>query len=219
MIISLEGNIGSGKEAFISFMKKYFNDDILYFEDTVYNWEDKELLHNFYKDPSRWAFTVEVYSTTQKCHRFVESDLFMNKLVITKRSPMSDKACFVKACKQMKYMTEKEVRVYNSILNTFNIPMYDGVIYLRSNTNRCYENIISKQTGIEKTIDFNYIQTLNTNYDIWIKELKKDDIVILDLDIEQYRELDGNEMLQETLLNSITSTFPCMKQYLKTGFK
>ena len=56
-LISIEGNIGSGKEEFIQFFNKYFTDDIIYIENCVYNWQSKSLLNNFYKNPSRWAFS------------------------------------------------------------------------------------------------------------------------------------------------------------------
>ena len=114
-LISLEGNIGSGKESFVQFFKKKFdNNNIISLNDSIYNWENEKLLHDFYKDPKRWAFTLEIYSTQQKCKslntlRFNKNE---NQIILTKRSPISDKECFVKTCKKMEYMDDKEIEIY-----------------------------------------------------------------------------------------------------------
>jgi len=73
-IISLEGNIGSGKEQFIDFFKKYFTEELVFLDDSIYNWEDESLIKNFYKDPTRWSFTMEVHSTIQMFCKILFSD-------------------------------------------------------------------------------------------------------------------------------------------------
>jgi deoxyadenosine/deoxycytidine kinase len=214
-IFCLEGNVGAGKEILIQFFKRYFKDDLIFFEDSVYNWDDHQFLKEFYKDPKRWAMTMEIYSTTQKCKRFKEFNTSDNQIVITRRSPMSDKECFVKACVQMGFMTQKEFQIYESVFQTFQMPKYNGVIFLRSNTNKCLENIVSKKLGLEKMINFDYIQKLNKNYENWIIELKKQNVNILEIDMERFRDLDGNERNQETLLDIILTRFPEFKTHLK----
>jgi deoxyadenosine/deoxycytidine kinase len=215
-IISLEGNIGSGKDNFIQFFKKYFNENIYFLEDSVYNWEDETLLKNFYKNSERWAFTLEVQSTIQKIKNLqsIYNNLDKDKILITRRSPLSDKMCFVTSCKQMNYMTSKEVEIYNNLFETFNIPKYQGIIYLKSNVNKCYENIISKQTGIDKGINFDFIQKIHNNYQKWIQELKNENV--LEIDIEKFRDLDGNEKIQEQLLQLILDKFPILTNHLKS---
>lgn len=217
IIISLEGNIGSGKENFIQFMKKAFKDNVSFLEDSIYSWDNENLLKNFYKDPSRWAMTLEIHSTTQKCRRLQENieNSAPPKVLITRRTPISDRECFVKSCMQMKYMSPKEAEIYNNLFETFKIPKYDGVIYLKSNVNKCYENIISKHTDVEKIIEFDYIQRLHTNYENWIHGLKKENIPVLEIDIEKYRNIEGNEKTQEHLMELIIGVFPDLKEFLK----
>lgn len=215
-LISLEGNIGSGKESIINLIKKYFTDDITFFDDTIYNWENETLLKNFYKDPERWAFTLEVYSTSQKCKRLKNLNYDNDFVIITKRSPISDKECFVKTCEEMEYMTKKELDIYNNLFETFKIPKYKGIIYLKSNINKCYENIITKQTGLENIINFKYIQTLNNIYEKWIDKLIKENIPVLVIDIEKYRDIDGSERMQEELVSILIDYFPFLKNFIKT---
>ena len=46
-LISIEGNIGSGKSDFIRFLQKYFRDNISYSEECVFTWENEELIKGF----------------------------------------------------------------------------------------------------------------------------------------------------------------------------
>jgi deoxyadenosine/deoxycytidine kinase len=217
-LISLEGNIGSGKESIIQFFRKYFKESVIFMEDSIYNWENEKLLKDFYKNPSRWGLTLEIYASIQKYKRLQEITENLenkNNLIITRRSPMSDKECFIKAFNNMKYVDEKENSIYEALFETFNIPKYNGIIYLKSNVNKCYENIISKQETFEKIIQFEYIQKLHQHYERWISNLISENIPIVIIDIEKYRDIDGNEKLEENLLNLLLHSFPILKKYLK----
>lgn len=212
-IISLEGNLGSGKEQFIDFFKKYFTDDLLFLDDSLYTWENENFLKNFYKDPKRWSFTLEIYSTIQKYQNLLKLNDNISKVVITRRSPISNRECFVKTCKEIGYIDEKEYSIYNELFNTLKIPKMQGVIYLKSNVNRCYESILSKKHN--KNINFNFIQKLHNNYELWIECLKKEKIPVLTINIDNFRDIEGNEKTQEKLLSLITEKFPCIKDCLK----
>lgn len=212
-IISLEGNLGSGKEQFIEFFKKYFTDDLLFLDDSLYTWENENFLKKFYKDPNRWSFTLEVYSTIQKYQKLLKVDETFSKVVITRRSPVSNRECFVKTCKEIGYIDEKEYSIYNEMFNTLNIHKMQGVIYLKSNVNKCYESILSKSQN--KNINFNFIQKLHNNYELWIECLKKEKIPVLTINIDNFRDIEGNEQTQEKLLTLITEKFPCIKECIK----
>tara|TARA_B110000211_G_C13824662_1_gene440808 strand:+ start:24 stop:692 length:669 start_codon:yes stop_codon:yes gene_type:complete len=216
-IISIEGNIGSGKESVLNVLKKYLKDDVTFLEDTVYNWNDKSLLSNFYKNPERWSFCIQIQSITQKYKRFME--ILPHKksefVMFTHRSPMSDKSCFKKACTDMKYMTDKENEIYNSVFETHRIPKFHGLIYLKSNVNMCYENIISRKDKMENGLNFDFINRINDNYETWINKLKEENVVILEIDIEEYRDIEGNELLEERLMEMILKKFEILKHTKK----
>lgn len=214
-IISIEGNIGADKECVINVLRKYLNEDVIFIDDSIYNWKDTVLLSNFYKIPERWAFCVQIQSITQKYKRFIEilphkkSDFLM----FTHRSPMSDKYCFEKSCRELKYLNDKENEIYNSVFETQRIPKFHGVIYLKSDVNRCYENIISKNDKIEKNINFDFIRQIDKNYELWITKLKEENIPILEIDVENFRDMEGNEMMEEKLIKLISDKFSVVKNY------
>lgn len=211
-LISIEGNIGSGKEEFMQFFKKYFTDDIIYIEDNIYNWKDKTLLTNFYKDPNRWAFTLQIQSITQKYKRFLNVLPHKQKgsIIITHRSPMSDNFCYEKSCLESGYITAKEDDIYQTVFENFRVPKFHGVIYLKSNVNKCYENIINNDDRVEKIINFDFLRNINNNYESWIEKIKIEKIPVLEINVEG---IDGNDILQQKIYNSIVSFFPSLGKF------
>lgn len=213
-IISLEGNIGSGKEAVIQVIKRYFVDSVLLFEDSVCNWKDHGLLRSFNKDPKRWALTLETYSVTQKCKRFMKR-IPSNAVVITRRSPMSNKECFVRTNVQMGHMTMDEKRVYDTVVSAQPIPQYQSVIYLKSVPDKCIENTLSKK-GVSGT-SFDYIRNLHANYEDWISQLKQRKVDVIEIDMDVFSNLEGSDRVQDMLVDLLLARIPLLKNYLKPG--
>lgn len=225
-IISVEGNIGCGKDALFYFMKKYFNDNIYYISDSLYNWESETFLNDFYKNPSRWGFALEVMTTKEKINLLNNTYNLLSKnsdtdfVIITKRSPESDAECFLKSLLDMSYINKREKSIYNMLYKNSKYPSINNIVYLKSNINKCYENIITKHALLERIINFDYISKLDKNYNEWI-EIKKgeecNDKIVSVIDIENFRDLEGNEKEQEELLNILLNSFPFLKKFLKVG--
>ena len=64
LIISIEGNIGSGKSTFLSFLKENF-DDICFVDEPVKEWtkivdeDNNNLIQNFYKDKKKYGYLFQ----------------------------------------------------------------------------------------------------------------------------------------------------------------
>lgn len=218
-LLTIEGNVGSGKEHIFEFFKKNFSDSITLVEDSVYNWKDKHLLEDFYNDPKRWGLTLEIHSLTRKCNSVISATRAKkpNDIIITKRSPISDNFCYYKACVDSGYISEYEDQVYQNVFNTYKFPQFHGIIYLRSNVNKCYENIVNNTDCIEKKIDFDYLNNIHLNYESWIEKIKSQKIPLIEIDAEQYRDLNNNEMLQQRLINTIINKFGQLRNYRRNN--
>ena len=67
IILSIEGNIGSGKSTIIEYLKENnkLNKDFIFLPEPVNEWEKlvsddgKSLLSHFYEDSVRWGYTFQ----------------------------------------------------------------------------------------------------------------------------------------------------------------
>ena len=68
LVISVDGNIGSGKSTFIKKLKECLDDAIYIVEEPVNFWtavrdeDGKNLLELFYHEKSRWGYTLQNYA-------------------------------------------------------------------------------------------------------------------------------------------------------------
>lgn len=60
-LVSIEGNIGSGKSTLLRFLKKRIS-NIEVVPEPVAEWQSTKLLHLYYQQPERWAFTFQTYA-------------------------------------------------------------------------------------------------------------------------------------------------------------
>jgi len=215
-IISIEGNIGSGKGNFVRFLQKYFKDNISYSEESVFNWENEELIKKFYKDQKRWSFLMEVNSVVKKIKNMWNLiSVEKNKVIVSTRCPSSDKDCFLKTLYDMENITKKEYETYLEMFEILKMPKFNVIIYLKSNVNTCYERVISKHRESEKNLSFEFIKNLNISYNNWIDILEKNNVCVVTIDMEKYNDIEGNEEIQENVLKILLDKIPLLDDYLK----
>jgi deoxyadenosine/deoxycytidine kinase len=202
MLISIEGNIGSGKRLLVSILRNYFDENVFIFNCN----SDLTILKKFYNKPSRWSFALEVDMTDKKYKKIKRN---LSKILITKGSPETDNECFINTFKDLGYITENELKIYNNLFSGKK-SHYDSHIYIRSNVNKCYENIITNSSS--KNVNFKYITMLHDKYEEWSKKLNDKSLI---LDAEEFRDIDGNQMVQEKFINIILTFYPQLKEFLK----
>ena len=67
-IVSIEGNIGSGKSTMLNYFDKFTDVELL--AEPVKQWTDLKghnLLHKLYEDPQRWSFQFQSYVQLTRC--------------------------------------------------------------------------------------------------------------------------------------------------------
>ena len=106
VIISICGNIGSGKTTVINKLKHYrYN-----VQEEPIN-EIKDLLEIYYKDMSKWSFPLQV-KILLEYHKIKQNYKFQNISCIIERSPFESKNIFAKLLYQQQYLSETE---YNNL--------------------------------------------------------------------------------------------------------
>lgn len=171
-IISIDGNVGSGKSTLISILKKRYK-KIYFAKEPVDIWknlkdkEGKDILTYFYTDKKRWGYTFQNLAfITRKLE--LEKALNSNyDLIITERSTLTDCKIFAKMLYESDCLNDIEMNIYKFWLNNSNFKV-DKQIYLRTDIEKCLERIKKRNRVGEEEIDLKYLRQLEDKHNDWI---------------------------------------------------
>lgn len=228
IVISIEGNIGSGKSTILNIMKKRWTDLIISPEPlaiwlNMKNNDGKNILETFYNNRQRWSYTLQNFAyitrlkmlqDTIKIRNILKTNIFKYSwsclmrepiIVVTERSILTDRYVFAKMLHDNNDMTDLEMKMYLTWFDYFGASYkIDGIIYLH-NSSECSMNRIKKRGRIEETnIDIGYLNELDKYHMEWLKEWGKENKV-LELDTElDFESLSfGSQLRLESHLTKI----------------
>jgi deoxyadenosine/deoxycytidine kinase len=190
IIISIEGNIGSGKTSLIRSLKRYNSlcenkrNDIYFMPEPVTSWtevEDDEdhILNLFYSDKKKYSLAFQTLIATiyrSKIHEIIRTHPGV-KYIITERSLYTSYLVFSRLLRDEGYMTPIEYKVYESLFldNSTDWMFPDRMIYVDTSVDVCLQRIANRQTGLraqgnnsrenETLIDKRYLELVKTTHE------------------------------------------------------
>lgn len=201
VIISIEGNIGSGKSTLVSKMKERFETingcNVIFLQEPVDIWEsvcDKNgvsILTKFYDNQSKYAFSFQMmaYITRLKLLTDTINSAKHNSIIICERSLWTDKNIFAKMLFDDGNIEDVNYIIYNKWFEHFSKDCeLDGIIYLNVNTNICEERIIKRDRNGEK-IPIKYLEKCESYHNKWINETEKDVLTLTDNTEEMFSKI------------------------------
>ena len=179
-IISIDGNIGSGKSTLIELLKCHYKGDVVVLEEPVNIWnnivDDKsneDIITKFYKNKMKYAFSFQILaliSRIKMIKKIVSEN--PNIVIIVERSIMTDRYVFCKMLYDEGYINDIEYKVYLSIFDEFiNDMPISGVIYLYADSKTCYRRILSRDRKGED-VDIEYLKKCESYHNKWLKSSK-----------------------------------------------
>merc|ERR1711898_84840 len=97
-LISIEGNIGSGKSTILKLLKQKSDKSIIFIDEPVSEWQTikdssgKNILELFYANKQRYSFTFQILAYITRLRKIL--DVIKNnqdKIIIMERSIYTDK--------------------------------------------------------------------------------------------------------------------------------
>jgi len=167
----LEGNIGAGKSTFLRLLKKNIPTVSIALEP-LEQWHNEEhgqsLLADFYKDPKRWAYTLETLTMISRVKEHVAEQNQKDPWHIVERSIYSGHYCFAKNSFQNGFLTAVEWNVYRDLFGfltqtTCNTPQ--GFIYLKVDPRVALERTKKRNRSAESTIPLSYLEQIGELHD------------------------------------------------------
>jgi len=181
----VEGNIGCGKTTLLDKLEENNNFEVI--REPVDLWlqikgsDKKNLLQQFYEDPERYAYLFQtmVFKTRLESLDHQQTKPFR----FSERSIWTDRYVFGKSCINSKKMNDLETNSYNFWFNWlgdkfFNKP--DGIIYLRTDPDKCLNRIHERARHEESTVSLKYLNEIHDYHEKWLCEWKQTPILIID---------------------------------------
>jgi len=212
-IISIEGNIGSGKSTILKQLKNY-SDDFVYVDEPVSEWQsikdsnNKNILELFYQDQKKYSFSFQILAYITRLRSLLTVIKYNpNKIIICERSIYTDKHVFAKMLYEQNKIEEIEWKTYNYWFDTFKeITKLSGIIYINTNPETCFERIKKRDRNGESTIPLEYLQECDKKHNIWIDNtnIKK---LILDGNQEFENDYTKKSLINESCLRFCNELF------------
>lgn len=185
LIISIQGNIGSGKSSFLNKLQELYssnntlfnNKKICFLQEPVNEWEslkdenNKSLLELYYLDQNKYSFAFQIMAFMSRVKQLKAALANNYDLIISERSLKADHEVFTKMLYDEKKIKDIEYKIYLKWVEEFfiNIPP-EYVVYIQTTPVIAYERIISRDRTGEK-ISLNYIKDCHNYHERWINNL------------------------------------------------
>lgn len=222
MIISIEGNIGSGKSTLVNLLNEKFNNSQIHFlSEPVDEWtnfmdEDGEnILTKFYKNQEKYSFTFQIMAYISRLNKLKMKmeELNMtnqNNIIITERSLSTDKHVFAQMLYDDNKMEKIQLDIYNEWFHSFNKETtVKKIIYIQTEPEICSKRINERNRSGEENIPLDYLQNCHHYHENMMDIERKDGKEIL--------ILDGNDNVYDK--NVLNDWFKQISQFIDINTK
>ena len=191
--IGIAGNIGVGKTTFTDIVAKK-RDWHPFYESVM----DNPYLSDFYSDMKRWSFNLQIYFLHHRFRNHVKMSQ-QSMGVIQDRTIYEDVEIFAKNLHTMGNMDDRDWENYRNLFKVMIsfLRKPNLIIYLKASTDTLLTRIKKRARDYEKTIDPEYLHTLNISYDKWIADI--DDIPVLTVDTNNFNIFEDKEELKSII--------------------
>lgn len=199
-LVSIEGNIGSGKSTIVQQLKKQLvntdNVNYIFIDEPVDEWNEikdengKTMIEKYYSNVEKYSFAFQMMAFIS---RIVALDNLISKTnpnkktyLITERSIFTDKYVFAKMLFDSKKIEDVEYMIYNKWFTHLskNIKI-NKIIYVNTSHEKCFERIQKRSRDGEQLIEMSYLKDCQNYHENMVLNFKKDDSI-------KFLEIDGN---------------------------
>jgi len=177
-IITIEGNIGSGKSTLVNNLKENLDSSkYCFIQEPVDIWQTikdsngVDMVSKFYTDQSKYAFTFQMMAYISRLS-ILRKNVRENpgKILISERSLYTDKHVFCQMLYDQGKMESVEYQIYNKWFEDFiqDIPKM-GIVYLKTDPQIAYDRVIKRNREGEN-IPLEYLLECSKYHDSWISE-------------------------------------------------
>jgi deoxyguanosine kinase len=191
-IVTIEGNIGSGKSTLINRLKRENKNSLIYFlPEPVDQWntiKDRSgvtILERYYQDKTKYSFSFQMmaYITRLSQIRNYIKTVPSDAIIITERCLYTDRYVFAKMLYDTGFIEEIEYTIYIRWFSEFEeYSKLDKIIYIKTDPEVCRERINKRNRKGEENIPLSYLQDCHSYHENWI-DIERDintNLIVID---------------------------------------
>ena len=211
IILSIDGNIGSGKSTYIQYLKeKYKNDkSICFLKEPVDEWNNikdkngKSILENFYEDQNKYAFSFQIMAYISRLSLLREALKKNYKIIITERSVETDRYVFAKMLYHDNLIEKINYEIYLKWFNEFldDIPEIN-YIYIHSDPKIALERVLKRNRKGEN-IPLQYLSKCHSYHEDWMGTINNKIVINGNIDDKDDKYNDNLNIIEEYINNII----------------
>ena len=208
VIISVDGNIGSGKSTKVRDLENYYKEkgrtDVIFIQEPVDSWNSVvdengvTILSNYYKDQKRFAFRLQMLAYISRLALLRNAIKKGYKYIITERCVGTDRNVFSKMLYDKGDIEHDEYIIYKKWFNEFisDVPI-GAIVYIKASPEICLERVnIRAREG--ENIPLEYLKECDKYHDEWINSEQIPKLVI-DANIDLNKNPEANNLILEEI--------------------
>ena len=178
-ILSIEGNIGSGKSTVLKKLKEA-HPDWVFVDEPVNEWlalrneNGESLLEVFYKDKKRWSYSFQnaaILYRYKKLREVLDNRNPSTKtIILMERCLETDSQIFCKMLHADGYIDTLEKKLYDDWFAHLNamLPPVNAYIYVNTEPETSYERLKVRAREGESVIPLEYLKELHAYHKSWL---------------------------------------------------
>jgi len=182
ILITVEGNIGSGKSTAVRMIENEFkhHKNIAFLQEPVEQWleikdaDGETVLQKYYSDMNKYSFAFQMMAYISRLS-ILRKTLQTSgvDIIISERSVYTDRHVFAQMLYDSKLLNDIEFQIYLKWFDEFLNEIQDcHIFYVRTDPEVAYERVL-KRSREGETMDINYLQRCHDYHEAWIQNLHK----------------------------------------------
>ena len=188
LIVSVDGNIGSGKSTILRILKEKFSmyNNIIFLQEPVDQWEeikDKNgvtILTKFYENQEKYSFAFQMMAYISRLSLLKETtEKYPNSIIITERCLDTDRHVFAKMLYDSGKIEDIEYQIYLKWFDNFiDDKQTKKIIYLKTDPDICFYRIAKRNRTGESNISIEYLEECHKYHEVMIDETLCEKLII-----------------------------------------
>jgi deoxyadenosine/deoxycytidine kinase len=219
IIVSIDGNIGSGKSTIVKYLKSNLKEyikkesgsefNICILEEPVNIWNEivdkkdgKNIIEKYYEDQEKYSFAFQMMAYISRLSQIKEAiDKNCYDIIITERSIFTDKYIFAKMLYDDNKINDIEYSIYLKWFDEFNHVIDNiKIIYIKTSPEVSCKRVLKRQR-LGENISLDYLKKCHDYHEDILKE--NYNIILINGNIEADPKISIDHIYYNMVMNKI----------------